>query len=128
MGHWEEDNFIYSPGDLKRIAYNYKDYTCPQMPCPSIDNCKDRLARDILSLKIDFDRALNHLGRGDWRGTNPEDIVTEFPFYRYYGRYQQVIIADVIGIDDSELHDFTDLSRIKGRAYRKMCDYLNGFG
>jgi hypothetical protein len=128
VGHWENDTFIYYPGDLKYIAYHYKDYLCSQLPSPSIDSSKDRLARDMISLKVDFDRALNHLGRGFWSGTDIDEIVSDFPYYRYFGRYQRVILADVLGVDDSELEaaGFTDISRVKGRAYKRMCHFLNG--
>jgi len=79
---------------------------------------------DIISYKIDFDRALSAIGREPWHGL----ISEEFKNYRHYGRLQRLVIADILQVTDGELaQSFRDIPKLKGIAYRRMADFLNGF-
>jgi len=84
----------------------------------------------MLSTKIDFDRALDAIGRGHWSGTGFGDDAKDnkFKTYRSFGRLQQVVIADIIGIRDWELEQrgFYDIERLKGMAYSAMVSFLRG--
>lgn len=75
----------------------------------------------IIELKVDFDRALNSIGRGKWSGK-----IDDWGDFKNYGRLQQIIIADIFGIEDEELIGFKDIPRLRGYAYSLMARFLNG--
>lgn len=124
MGYWVEDKYHYTKGELKNTALHYKDYTLLKTPSPEVDSNKDKLRRDLISRKIDFDRSLNAIGKGKWSGTNFLDEGCDF---KSFGKLQQVVIADILGINDWELErmGFYDIHRIRGFAYSCMADFLN---
>jgi len=79
----------------------------------------------IAEYKADFDRALDDLGRGHWSGDNISPL---FKSYRGFGRLQRIVIADIIGVEDSELEamGFYSIPRLRGLAYWRMKQFLNG--
>lgn len=116
---------------LRGVAENYKDYSIYKFlspPSPNVDRNPTRLRYDKLSTKIDFDRALDVMGRGHWSGTGFGDGAKDnkFKTYRSFGRLQQVVIADIIGITDGELEQvgFYDIERLRGWAYGAMSSFL----
>ena len=76
----------------------------------------------LAEFKADFDMALKSIGKGEWAGK-----IDKFKDYKYYGRLQQIVIADILGIDDYELEGmgFYDIPRLRGYAYYLMCKSLN---
>ena len=78
---------------------------------------------ELIDFKVDFDKALDSIGRADW------DTLTSIDFYdyKYYGRLQKVVIADILGITDYELEarGFYDIPRLRGMAYSRMAENLN---
>lgn len=113
-------HYTYAPGTLRRIA----DCYC------SLYNREGEFFYPKVSLyiiaeyKADFDLSLAAIGKGDWRGLEN----TDFRAYRYYGRMQQVVIADILGITDNELSGlgFYQVPQLRGRAYKWMANCLNG--
>ena len=85
---WDVDklHYIYKVGTLRAIAKCYcslynQEYFHPQA---------DLFA--IAEYKADFDLALSAIGKGHWIGLEN----TDFRAYRYFGKAQQVVIADII--------------------------------
>ncbi len=111
---WKDNQYIYSTRTLRGIAHGYK-YIYSQM----------RLSGnlDLLESKADFDMALNAIGKGHWTGE-----IGEFKAYRYFGRLQRIIIAEILGVTDYELAGvgFWDIPRLRGYAYYLMAKKLNG--
>jgi len=109
--------FKYTVRRLKNIAYDYFEY------CPHYLTGKNW--RDLIEFKIDFDRALNSLGRGKWTGYNLDGIDL-----KKFGRMQVVVIADVLGyLSNKELmlrFHIEDVGRLRRWAYFKMAKFLNG--
>ena len=141
MGYWVDDKYHYTKSELQFIARNYKDYLEPQIGGQSydksrgmlrygIDYSKDALRHDMLSSKIDFDRALNKLGYGEWSGTHFGENNRDYNFktYRSFSKGQRIIIADILGIDDWELEvmGFYDINKYKAFTYILMVKFLNG--
>ena len=68
--------------------------------------------------KLDFDNALDSIGKGHWTGI--DSVNSNF------GRLQRVVIADILGIEDCELEKlkFVRVQNLKAIAYRRMLDFL----
>ena len=94
----------YSVEDLRDIAEGYIDYD------------------DVSDERFDFDKALDSIGKGHWVGIDS----VNFSDYRHFGRFQQVVIADILGIEDCELEKlkFVRMQNLKAIAYRRMLDVL----
>jgi hypothetical protein len=110
---WHDDIYYYSRGMLKAIAQNYERlYTD--------GHHKELFA--IAEAKADFDRALDTIGRGEWRG-----IQGKFSYYRPFGRRQRIIIASILDISDRQLKvwGFPDPKTLRSRAYQDMLAVLN---
>lgn len=148
------DDYLYSVGMLKRIASAYQ-IIYSGIPANRTTNCTmedvlvyilekdltgtiatrrelaDLLNRsnditDVFSIaeyKADFDMSLSSIGRGEWRGLSS----SSFRDYRYFGRLQRLIIADILHIEDNELRafGFTDIPKLRGMAYYRMMRNLN---
>ena len=117
---WNGNEYFYSKHTLRTIAANYLNIY-EGLPLSLNEEVVNPWA--LAEYKADFDMALRNIGRGRWIGEKGE-----FKSFRHYGRLQQIIIADIMGIDDYELEDlgFYDISRLKGYAYYLMQIYLNG--
>ena len=112
---WINDVFYYSVGNLKGIAEHYESlYT----------NASLAVLYYVAESKADFDRALDNIGRGKWRGLENSN----FGAYKYYGREQQVIIADILGISNRRLEGlgFYHIPQLRRKAYERMAAKLNG--
>jgi len=94
----------YCVEDLRDIAENYNWYD------------------DISDEKLDFDKALDSIGKGCWQGIDS----VNFSDYNHFGRLQQVVIADILGVEDCELEKIglKQIQQLKGRAYKWMLNYL----
>jgi len=89
---------------------------------------RERCVKGIYSLieyKADFDSALNSIGKGNWTGGM--DDITNCGF-KPFGRLQQVVIAQIYGVDNWELEQrgFYRIPQVRGYAYHLMADRLNG--
>ncbi len=131
MGHWLEDDvtYVYSQRELRRVAYYYTDYAKSGPPRPTYK--RQDIERDRLSSKIDFDRALDAIGRGHWSGTHFVDSESRFRDYRSFGEMQQIVIADIMFDEmvvntELERRGFYDVDRQRRKAYRAMANWLNG--
>jgi len=126
MGHWVKDNYYYSRGELVAIANNYQDvymsiyYKGGEAHYGVVTN-------PLIDYKIDFDRALNVIGRGHWTGWDIEER-DFFRDYRWFGKLQRVIIATIYGVFDYELEEegFYSVPRLRNLAYGEMVTFLNG--
>lgn len=78
----------------------------------------------VAEFKADFDRGLREIGRGNWMG----NLDPVFRNYKYYGRLQRIIIAQMLSLGEGflESQGFTDVPRLRGTAYSRMAEYLNG--
>jgi len=119
---WYNDDYVYTPGILRGIATSYHHiyqriewYTKARSEPIVIND-----PQVLVEYKIDFDRALNEIGRGTWTGNYDIAIKT-------FGRLQGVVIADINEIEDSELEVFGyyQIPQMKGRAYSRMSEFLN---
>lgn len=115
----ENENYRYSAATLYAIAKNYQ-YIYDGLPLGGLITD----AWSIAEFKGDFDSALQRIGRGKWMGLSSVD----FKYYRGYGRLQQMIIADILGIRQWELmqRGFINIPQLRGHAYWLMKFYLNG--
>lgn len=77
----------------------------------------------IAESKADFDRSLDNIGRGKWKGLTNNN----FGAYKYYGRQQQVIIAYILNISDRKLEGmgFYNIPQLRHEAYKRMVAILN---
>ena len=114
---WRGNQFFYSKRLLKTIAENYCSIY-EGLPLSSGEEVTNPWL--IAEYKADFERALQSIGRGKWDGN-----LTEFKHYRNYGRLQRIIIADILGIGDNELIEFSQIPRLRGYAYYLMTKCLN---
>ena len=118
---WVSDTeYVYTKFMLDSIAVGYKSiYSHLDIGSHTITGI-DRL----MEYKADFDLALDSIGRGHWTSMNETDFMT----YSDYGREQRVVIARILGIDDYELqaYGFWQVPQVRGKAYWKMCRFLNG--
>lgn len=117
---WDVDKlrYFYKVGTLRAIAKCYCSLYNQEFFHPQAG------LFDIALYKADFDLSLSAIGKGHWAGLEN----TDFRAYRYFGKAQQVVIADIIGITDYELRGlgFYRIPRLRGLAYRWMADFLNG--
>jgi len=119
---WKDDKYIYTKGILTAIAYNYNHI---------YEGVEFRFGHaeydpyKIVEFKVDFDMALDAIGRGEWTGKMEDK---DFGDFRHFGRLQRLVIADIYNIPDWELLDFdlVHIPRLKGRAYSWMSHCLNG--
>ena len=110
---WQKDDtYSYSIGELKQIAAHYEDYGPGR-------------GFNIIEYKADFDMALTAIGRGYWDGRIEGK---KFGMFKGFGRRQQMIIADIFGISNSELWrmGFYSIGKLRYRAYTEMANHLNG--
>ena len=118
---WSVDKltYTYTVGTLRQIA----DYYCSLYNQEFFHPQADLFS--IALYKADFDMSLNAIGKGYWSGLDN----TDFRAYRYFGKAQQIVIADIIGITDYELKGlgFYQVPQLRGKAYRWMADFLNEF-
>jgi hypothetical protein len=136
LGYWVEDKYFYSSGDLEEIVVSYKyimaegllnlDFSGPTV------YGGEYASHLIMSAKVDLDRALDHIGSGHWSGTNWGNKESDFKLrnYRHFGKMQQIIIAQILGWDESDSHEleqmgFYDIKDLRYRAYKAMCRFLN---
>lgn len=117
---WVNDKFRYSKKILRTIAENYVSL---YDGLSFRENSLLTHPLEIAEYKADFDNALSRIGRGQWSG-QPSN---EFKEYTGYGRLQRIVIADIMGVTDTELArlKFDDIIGLKGIAYSKMCERLN---
>ncbi len=110
---WVGNKFRYSPTKLRKFAGGYKE----------IDyDLRFNRWGELAEVKADFDNALDGIGRGRWTGP-----LRKFKFYRNFGDYQRIVIADILGKTDAELTKmrFDDIIGLRKAAYRMMCQFLN---
>ena len=119
---WSDDQltYTYKAGTLKAIA-EYYGVIYGSAYRPGLFEIQNLFR--IAEYKADFDMALSFIGKGGWRGL--ED--TDFRAYRYFGRAQQIVIADILGITDRKLeaYGFFQIPQLRGKAYYWMMNYLN---
>lgn len=120
---WREDEYFYSVGVLKAIASWYDIISEVLM----IGDYQITNKLGIALYKADFDMALNEIGRGKWDGRIDNK---DFRDFKYFGRLQQIILADLYEITDGELEarGFYDIPRLRGIAYSRMVESLNNKG
>lgn len=117
---WKEGQYYYSIKGLRAIASGYRNIY------EGLSFREGALITNpwlLVEFKVDFDRALGEIGKGDWDGK-----IMEFKYYRNFGKFQRIVIADILEIDDGELTrlGFYDINRLKGYSYYLMANYLNG--
>ena len=117
---WRDDKFYYSTKVLKTIAENYTAlYEGLEFRAGHLVTNPWALAE----YKADFDLGVQSIGKGKWTGA-----IGKFRDYHYHGRLQQIVIADILGIKDSELGGlgFYNIPQLRGFAYYLMQQILNG--
>lgn len=112
---WINDTFYYNIGLLKGIANSYESL---------YSDAHTANLYEVALLKADFDRSLDNIGRGKWRGLTSSN----FGAYKYFGREQQVIIAYILNISDRKLegYGFYNIPQLRHEAYKRMAAKLNG--
>ncbi len=118
---WINDyTYCYTPSILKSIAGSYSSIyeVGIEISFHSIYNLYA-----IAEYKADFDMALSAIGKGSWTGLESPN----FNYYKYCGRLQRIVIADILGIGDYELEawGFYQIPQLRGRAYSRMAENLN---
>lgn len=111
-------HYTYKVGTLRAIADHYCSLYNQEFFHPRED------LYSIALFKADFDVSLSAIGKGHWVGI----VSSDFRTYRYFGKAQRVVIADILGITDWELKQlgFYQIPQLRGKAYRWMTDFLNG--
>ncbi len=118
---WVENNYIYTKRTLHAIAQGYAtiyeglgfsyhtEITNPLL---------------LVEYKVDFDNALNSIGKGIWHGIVSHNLSD----YRNFSRKQQSIIADILAVKDNKLYQmgFYDIHKLRSLAYYFMTQHLNG--
>jgi len=117
---WKNDEYIYTKGILGSIAKSY-DHIYNGIETKS-GMLLEANTLSIAEYKADFDRALNAIGQSNWTG---EIDNKEFIDFRYFGKLQCIVIADIYGIDELESWGFYDVPRLRGYAYSVMVKFLN---
>jgi hypothetical protein len=117
---WHNDIYYYSSGILKAIAQGYDSLYEDGL---LLANHRISYLHSIAEYKADFDMSLDYIGRGNWHGL----ISLDFRDYRYFGKLQRIIIADILGIVGLETWGFYDIPKLRGIAYFRMVEYLNSF-
>lgn len=117
---WKGNQFYYSQRLLRTIAENYCHLYegLPQFGELIVNPWR------LVEYKVDFDLALQSLGKGKWMG----DIRGSFKDYSHFGGLQQIIISDIMGIEDGELErlGFYNIKAFKSYAYKLAVKFLNG--
>ena len=118
---WIGDEYKYNKKVLKAIAEGY------QIVYEGLAlSWRSEIVNEwsIAEFKADFDMALDSIGRGHWIGNIEEK---EFRDFRYFGRLQRIVIADIYGIEDKELEGlgFVRIENMRGIAYSRMAHNLN---
>ncbi len=120
---WNVNTYIYTQGVLRAIVRGYESiYDWLLLSYHSeVESPWGRV-----EYKSDFDMALDAIGKGRWCG----EVYPSLSHYRYFGRLQRMVIADIIGTGNDELEalGFYDIPRLKGYAYSVMCRFLNTGG
>ena len=123
---WDNDTGIYrySSRVLQVIAQCYQSLYVDGLTFRPEHTMTNPLG--LVEFRVDFDNALDGIGRVRWRGVDSPD----FKSYRNYGRFQRIVIADILGITDEELTRlrYENIPRLRGIAYSLMVKYLNGEG
>ena len=130
MGRWKDGRYYYSLIELEGIAIDYRNLINDSLQGMNFDTTSGGISwDDMLGAKIDFDRALNHIGRGNWSGTNFGEYPSDYDFdtYKSFSPTQKVVIAKILNVDDSELEvrGMYDLPDLRKWAFRDMRDWLN---
>jgi len=121
---WQGDKYVYSKAEVEAIAENYQEVTMSVYFAKQEYEGKGASYHPVLDYKVDFDRALDDIGKGKWEG----DIEgKEYRDYRHFGRLQRIVIADIYWIDDYELEreGFYRVPNLRSIAYGRMAHYLN---
>ena len=133
MGFWKDDymTYMYTKKQLMIVADNYKEFIS-LCKTPRPDETPKRISHDALSTKVDFDRAVDNLGKGHWDGTewfDYDDSTQKISLndYKGFGNMQLVVISDILGHPDSELEvrGLTDIDLLRDVAYKSMARFLN---
>lgn len=124
---WDNDydRFTYTTGLLKGIAMGYASIYMG-LELGTGYHVSNPWA--IAEFKADFDTALRGIGKGKWPGLI---ALRPFGYYRRYGRLQQIIIADILGVGDYDLWSnsgFYRIPQLRGYAYYLMARVLNEGG
>ena len=115
---WKNDQYLYSVGVLKAIAEWYDSiYEVMMLGDYQITN-----PFSLIDFKVDFDMALNEIGRGNWKGLES----MSFRHYKHFSKMQRVIIAEILGIYDLEPYGFYEVRKLRHKAFKAMVDVLNG--
>jgi len=119
---WQGNEYVYSARTLKVTARFY-DKIYQGLPLSFTFEVTDPL--QIAEYRADFDRALDAIGRGCWDGQIDDK---DFWDFKFFGKLQRIVIADIYGIADEELEGrgFYRIPQMRGRAYRRMVECLNG--
>ena len=109
---WIDNPYSYKAKELKFIASHYEEYAPGH-------------GYRIVEYKVDFDMALDAIGRGHWDGKIEGK---GFGYFKWFSRTQQVVIADIYGISNWELRrmGFYSVGDLRWRAYNAMVRHLNG--
>lgn len=118
---WVKEEYIYRKRLLRAIVRNYGAI---YEGLPLSWKVEIYNACAIAEYKADFDMALDAIGRGCWNG---ELASLNLADYKRFGRLQQIVIADILGIGDDELSGlgFYQIPRLRGYAYYLMANHLN---
>jgi hypothetical protein len=128
---WRGLDYQYSKTVLKAIATYYGQDT--------IYSVLDRIIAcdpcSVVEYKADFDMALCAIGRGKWCGVVEKmfcyrtgvGVRVDWKLLYQYGYYQQLVLSDVLGIEETELEQkkFDRVPQMKGAAYARMVNWLN---
>lgn len=110
---------------LRRITRSYEDLYTVGIEIVITEDIVVRIGDplSVMEFKADYDLALQSIGRGDWRGLTSLD----FGYYKHYGKQQQTVIADILGMSDYELQGrgFYQIDQLRGSAYSRMLTFLN---
>jgi len=117
---WINDTYYYTRGVVDAIVTWYFSLYERQM---IIGQYQITHLFTLVEFKADFDIALDSIGRGEWRGLPSHD----FNNYKYFGKQQRVVIADILGVSDGELtaRGFYKIPQLRGDAYSRILDALN---
>lgn len=110
---------------LHRITRSYESLYTVGIEIVITDDIVVRVGEplSVMEFKADYDLALQSIGRGHWVGLTSLD----FGYYKQYGKQQQTVIADILGMSDYELQGrgFYQIDQLRGSAYSRMLAFLN---
>lgn len=124
---WDKERlrYFYTRGMLYAITRSYKNLYTVGIEIVIAVDIVARIGEplSVMEFKADYDLALRSIGRGDWRGLTSPD----FGYYKHFGKQQQTVIADLLGISDYELQGrgFYQIDQLRGSAYSRMLAFLN---